>query len=366
VLLDPLAEEFDTSTVAISTVFSAETFAVYIVAGLMGILLTRLRVRRVVVFVAVWVAILSATLHVVSTYAGLLVIFAGLGLAMGIIYVVVVSVTPQWFDEHRGIATGIFFAGNGLGMQVMPPVWSWLIDTHGIRTVFTIILLTAAVIYALTAIVLRRPRLATDTNVRDMAEIQAWLGRLVRERLFLLLFLAMALMYGWYFLLATHAVNMFTAWGIDRGLATILFGLIGGSSILARVASGYAGQRLGYRRTIAAALALVAVGFVALLGRTRVLIYVAVVLLAIGLGTNTAIYVPMLLDIFDPKNDTAIVGIFSVSFGVVALIVPPESTLVVEATGSYDLILVATAIVTGLNVAIFYRSSDPNRWPDTV
>jgi predicted MFS family arabinose efflux permease len=366
VLLDPLAREFDTSRVAISTVFSAETFAVYIVAGLMGILLTRVRIRRVIATVAVWIALLSGTLHAVSSYLGLLVVFAGLGLAMGIMYVVVVSVTPRWFDEHRGIATGIFFAGNGLGMQVMPPVWSWLIDTQGVRSAFTIVLLAAAAIYALTAVVLRRPRVAAHTDERDVSELLAWLARLIRQRPFLLLFLAMALMYGWYFLLATHAVNMFSAWGMDRGFATVLFGAIGGSSIFARVASGYAGQRLGYRRTIAAALALVAVGFVVLLGKTRPLIYLAVVLSGIGLGTITAIYVPMLLDIFDPTNDTAIVGIFSVSFGVAALVVPPASTLVVESTGSYELVLVATAMITGLNVAIFYRSSDPTRWPDSL
>jgi MFS family permease len=366
VLLDPLAEEFDASRVAISTVFSAETFAVYVVAGLMGILLTRLRIRRVIAFVVVWIALLSGSLHLVSSYLGLLSVFAGLGLAMGLVYIIVVSVTPRWFDEHRGIATGIFFAGNGLGMQVMPPVWARLIDAHGVRNAFTIVLLGSAGIYVVTAVVIRRPRVADGGSERGLDDVLDWLRRLLREPAFPPLFLAMALMYAWYFLISTHAINMFAAWGIERGFATVLFGFIGGSSILARVASGYAGQRLGFRRMIAVALVLVALGCFVFMAQTISAIYVGVLLMGIGLGTTSALYVPVLLDIFDPANDTAIVGIFNVAFGVAALIVPPTSTLIVEATGDYRLVLGVTGVVTALTVAVFYRSTAPSRWPDTL
>lgn len=366
VLLDPLAEEFDASRVAISTVFSAETFAVYIVAGSMGILLTRLRIRRVIVLVAVWVALLSGGLHVVSSYLGLLMVFAGIGLAMGLVYIIVVSVTPRWFDEHRGIATGIFFAGNGLGMQVMPPVWARLIDGYGVRNAFTIVLLSAAAIYVAAAVVIRRPRIDDDGSERGLDDLLDWLKRLLREPAFPPLFLAMALLYAWYFLISTHAINMFAAWGIERGFATVLFGVIGGSSILARVASGYAGQRLGFRRMIAVSLLLIAVGCFVFIAQTTLAIYAGILLLGIGLGTTSALYVPVLLDIFDPANDTAIVGIFNVAFGAAALVVPPVSTLVVEATGDYRLVLGLTGVVTALNVAVFYRSTAPSRWSDTL
>lgn len=366
VLLNPLAEEFAASQVAISTVYSAETFAVYIVAGLLGILLTRLRVRRVVAFVIVWVVLLAGLFQFVSSYLGLLLVFAGLGFGMGIMYIIVVSVTPRWFDEHRGVATGIFFAGNGLGMQVMPPVWAWLIDSYGVRNAFTVVLLGAAAIYVLTAVVIRRPRVAATETETGVDELTDWLRRLLREPSFPPLFLAMALLYAWYFLFATHAINMFTAWGIERGFATVLFGFVGGSSILARVASGYAGQRLGYRRTIAGSLALVALGFFAFLVRVDVATYVGVLLMGAGLGTSSALYVPALLDIFDPTNDTAIVGIFNVAFGVAALVAPPLSTLVVEMTGGYLLVLGVTGTITGLNVVLFYRSTDSSRWPTTL
>lgn len=159
---------------------------------------------------------------------------------------------------------------------------------------------------------------------------------------------------------------MFATWGIERGFATVLFGFIGGSSILARVVSGYAGQRLGFRRMIAVALALVALGCFVFMTQTVSAIYVGVLLMGIGLGTTSALYVPVLLDIFDPSNDTAIVGIFNVAFGVAALIVPPASTLVVEATGDYRLVLGITGVVTALTVAVFYRSTAPSRWPDTL
>jgi fucose permease len=76
-----------------------------------------------------------------------------------------------------------------------------------------------------------------------------------------------AFAFTWFFLLAGFGVDYFESRGLERGLATVYFGTIGGISIVARLASGALADRLGYGRTYLLSLACALVGCVLLVLR---------------------------------------------------------------------------------------------------
>lgn len=48
-------------------------------------------------------------------------------------YFPIISLTPVYFDAHRGFAMGFILAGNGAGGLVLAPMISSLISKYGIR-----------------------------------------------------------------------------------------------------------------------------------------------------------------------------------------------------------------------------------------
>ena len=43
-----------------------------------------------------------------------------LGISGGLLYVPIVKLTPEWFSERRGLASGIIYAGIGVGGEPFP------------------------------------------------------------------------------------------------------------------------------------------------------------------------------------------------------------------------------------------------------
>ncbi|KAL6304829.1 MFS general substrate transporter [Sparassis latifolia] len=55
------------------------------------------------------------------------------GIGSSLYYFPIMSLTPAYFDRHRGAAMGIVLAGSGVGGLVLAPVFHLLLDRYGIR-----------------------------------------------------------------------------------------------------------------------------------------------------------------------------------------------------------------------------------------
>ena len=55
------------------------------------------------------------------------------GLAFGFLYLPSLVIVGLWFEKKRGVATGITVAGSGVGMFVLPPLCTLMIDHWGWR-----------------------------------------------------------------------------------------------------------------------------------------------------------------------------------------------------------------------------------------
>lgn len=345
IFLTPFSDTFGVAPLALSGVFAAMVFTFFIGSGLVGVFGVRLPVRGVLLTCGVVTGAIAPSLYVVSSVFGLLVVFALLGLALGTVFVMLASVIPRWFDRRRGAATGLIFAGNGLGLFLLPPAWQRAFVASGVRSAFLGIMGITAVSFLLAGLVCRRPRWA-DASTATTAELLEWLSGLSHTRAFRLLVVGIALSFAWYQLLAAYAVEFFITRGLTESGASTLFGLIGGFSIISRLGGGYLSDRLGPRTAFLGSLGCVALGIGLFLIPIRPVLVLAVFLIGLGLGGTATIYLPLLMSVFSPEKDTAVVGVFNIAGGTAALLMPPLGTAVVTFTESYTPVLVLTLGLT--------------------
>ncbi|MES3516907.1 MAG: MFS transporter [Natronomonas sp.] len=349
ILRRPLSEAFNISPVALSTVFSVMLFTFFIGSGLVGAFAAQVPSRRVILAAAAVSGLIAPSLYVVESFGSLLVVFGLLGLALGTVFVLLASVVPRWFDRRRGTATGLIFVGNGLGLFLLPPIWQFAISSFGIRRAFLLIMSVTALTFFTAGLVCRRPAWASRmTTTTD--ELLGWIWGLARLRSFQAMFVGMGLAFAWYQLLAGYAVDLFAARGLTESAAPVAFGLVGGVSIISRIGGGYVGDTLGARRTFLLSLGCVILGIGLLFAPQLPLFGLGIFWIGIGLGGCATLYIPLLMELYTPEKDTAVVGIFNISAGIGALAMPPLGAASVARTGGYS---VAILLTLGCSVAAF-------------
>jgi len=345
----PFSDVFGISSVALSGVFSVMLFTFFIGSGLIGVFGARFGARAVLLACSFATGVVAPSLYLLDSLGGLLAVFAVLGLALGTAFVLLASVVPRWFEGRRGAATGLLFVGNGLGLFVLPPIWQGALSEIGVRRGFLLIMSTTALAFLFAGLVCRRPNWAAQSTA-TADELLEWLARLAGTRTFQLLFVGIALSFAWYQLLAAYAVDLFAARGLTAAGASTAFGLIGGVSIISRIASGYLADAMGSRRAFLASLVCAALGIAMLFVPIVPTIAVAICLIGLGLGGSATLYIPLLMGVYSPEKDTAIVGTFNVAIGVAALAMPPLGTASVTLSGSFTIAIFLTfaAAVGGL------------------
>lgn len=345
ILRAPVSDAFGVEPVALSTVFSLMLFMMFIGSGIVGVFAVRLPARRVLLTAALASALLTPSLFVVSGYLGLLVVFGTLGLTLGTAFVLVASVVPRWFDRHRGTATGLIFVGNGLGLFLFPPLWQVAIESLGIRRAFLVIMGATTAAFLAVGLVCRRPDWQAESAI-SLGELLSWVRQLLATRSFQLLFVGIGLAFAWYHLLAAYAVDLFRARGLSAVAASFGFGLVGGVSIISRIGSGYLADSIGPRRAFLGSLGCASVGSLLLATPWLAAVALGVVLLGLGLGGCATLYIPLLLEVYPPAKDTAVIGIFNIAAGIGSLAMPPLGTAAIAHTAGYTAAVVLTWAVT--------------------
>ncbi|MCC7365190.1 MAG: MFS transporter [Dehalococcoidia bacterium] len=353
-----LKEEFDASRGAVSLVFSITTLVYCFVGVGAGLLADRIAPRRIVIAGVGLVALgLAATSqaqelwHVYVTY-GFVV-----GLGIGCIYVPAIGTVQRWFVRKRGTASGLAVTGIGAGTLSFPILAAALIDQFGWRDSY---LLLAAVVLAVglpAGLLLERSpaarglhpdgdRMPAGTVTAAPAGLP--LRSILRARDFqLLCWASLAMSFG-FMVPFVHLVPYAEDHGIARSTGSVLIGCIGVGSILGRVVTGRAADRVGRRTAMMGSLILIALSLFAWTLATELWSLVA---FALAFGAFYGAAVPLnpalAADYFNGRNLGAVIGLITAPGGVGSLLGPLLAGVLYDQSGTYA---VGIAMAGGMNV----------------
>ncbi|SDY31428.1 Predicted arabinose efflux permease, MFS family [Halobellus clavatus] len=357
VYANELKATFGLSEFQTSFIFSIMTSLFLVAGGLLGILVARLKLRKVVLSTAFGISIAVLLFQIVNSYLGVIIVFGLIGTAGGTAVIVVISLVPQWFDKYQGRAMGVTLTGSGLGILLLPFIWLWLFERTNIRVSFIVVGGVTAGVLFIASIVYRRP-FDIKNNDLDLVDL-GWVIENITNIRFMTAMVGFALLWTWYFVLSAKLVDILSTLGFSDTLATAAFGFIGGISIFTRVSSGIIADRFGLRTTFIGGVILAGGGLPLLLtSNSRTGLYIALLVFGIGLGAIASLYSPILIQQFGPQNASAIIGTFTLAEACTAFLGPLLINSLFEVTGSYSLPIMGLACITFVGAVLFYWGTD--------
>lgn len=244
VLLKPVSAEFGWSRETLATAFACASFTLGLTSPVLGILLDRFGPKRVIVpcVAAFGLAFASLALlqHSRLQLFATFILLGAVGNAtaqMG--YARVVS---TWFERHRGMGLAIFMAGTTVGSILVPPTAQALIGRLGWR--WTCIALGSApmaIAIPLVLLVVREKsgHAARHAATTSGASVAAAMGNRAFWILAVVLFLTAMSTTG----TITHLSPLLTDRGISARGAAWAVSMVGATSILGRLTTGWALDR---------------------------------------------------------------------------------------------------------------------------
>lgn len=174
------------------------------------------------------------------------------GIGAGAYMAPLTSSASRWFERNRGLAVALVTAGMGMGTLVTAPLSTWLIETQGWRTAFTVLgLMVWAVVLPMALLLRAPPAVAMAGTGSGMTA-----GAALRSPALL------AVAFTYFCCCAAHSGPIFhmVSYAVDCGIAPMtaatLLGAQGLAGVAGRVGGGMVADRLGEKPTILMALLL--------------------------------------------------------------------------------------------------------------
>ncbi len=241
--MKPLGAEFGWNRGQLSTAHGLASIFLAIGAPIVGLLIDRFGVRRVLIPVLFLFAANLVALSFTNSLLMFTILYSmqgGLGVGQGpISYVKSIS---SFFDQRRGLALGIAIAGIGVGATCVPLFASYMITHHGWRAAY-IGLAGLLMIIALPSVWLfvRDPAEAASAAPSEGIDVLPGLqvGEALRTRTFWL-FAPAAFLSGTAVLgIVVHLAPLLTDHGFSPGFTAGMLSAVGLATMCGRVLSGY-------------------------------------------------------------------------------------------------------------------------------
>ncbi|HWP60434.1 MAG TPA: MFS transporter [Candidatus Acidoferrales bacterium] len=359
-------ENYHWSRALTASVFSLNVVVDALVSPLIGHLIDRYGVKKIV---ALGVLFLACGLLLTSQMTSLwqFYLFFGLITALGfsftgmIPHIVLVS---QWFSSRRGSALGLVYAGTGTGILVLAPFIQWLIGNWG--WTFALEVLSALVVALVLPPVLlfyrRGPHLEPPAG--PTATANPWTLKLaLRSVQFWALFFARINAASGTTVIVTHQVAHVVDAGYSALFAATVFGLMGVTSSCGRMVFGFIAdvfsKPAAYTANIVATLIGVGALMLASDPSQTWLLYVYVIFFGIGFGSRAVIFSALTADIFSGKRFGAILGSFTVSVGIGSALGSWLGGFLHDASGNYVTAFLASILLLAVSDAcVWLATSD--------
>jgi MFS transporter, OFA family, oxalate/formate antiporter len=330
-------------------------FAFTMVPG--GRLQDRLGPRAVIVAAAVLCGVGLFMSAITLSVAGLIIFFGvvfGVGIGLG--YAAPTPAAAKWFGRHRrGLVSGVVVSGFGLAPLLMAPLTTRLISLFGIRPAFMIlggVFLVA--LLALSRVVANPPagfvpRELSPEYARRLAEAPDWKWKQVlRTKQFFILWVS--------FLFGTFAglliIGQISKIGLEQaGIVTpfLLVGFYAVFNALGRVVSGSVSDRLGRERSLFLLFLIQVVTFLAFpYLRQPATLIAGIAVVGITFGGMLTIYPTIVADYYGLRTLGLNYGLVFTAWGVGGVLGPLVGGIVRDATGTYVISYLASALLSAV------------------
>lgn len=359
-LFPPILNEFRWDRAVTAGAFSFGFLVSAIMSPLLGRMMDRVGPRAVmelgVLLMAAGLLLAPLTAEPWHLYATLGVLVGGGSVCLG--YSGQSLFLPNWFVRRRGLATGIAFAGVGVGSIVLLPSVQLVIENGGWRTAcWTMGLLVLIVLAPINLLLRKRPEdmgLRPDGDAAPIASAStqpsnivdpAWaavdwtLGRAMQTaRFWWIAFGYFCALYAWY-AVQVHQTKYLIEIGFSSTVAAWALGLVSLLGIPGQIVLGHISDRIGREWVWTASALGFAVCYLLLLllqtfPSTALLYLMVATQGALGYGL-TSVFAAIVVEIFQGKHYGTIFGtlmLAAISGGAVG---PWATGALFDAYGSY-------------------------------
>jgi MFS family permease len=362
-----LLDTFGWSRGATAGIFAVVLTMDALLSPVVGFLLDRLGVRKIVVSGCL---ALVAGLYFSGQVTELwqLYLCFGLVLAAGFTFTGMVPhvfLISEWFSSNRASAIGVVYAGTGLGIMLLAPLSEWLISSYGWARAFEAY--AAIVAIALLPMVWfcyhQGPHGARHrSHAEKIGGEKQWTAKLALKSLqFWMLFIARVGAASGTTVIVTHQVAHVVDVGYSRLLAATIFGFAGVTSSFGRVVFGFIADLLSKQAayTLNIIMTLVGVGALMILRDPSQtwLLYVYVIFFGIGFGSRAVIFSALTADILSGKGFGSILGYSTVAVGVGGALGSWLGGVFYDFTGSYLVSFALSALLLSISDVCIWVAS---------
>ena len=359
VFLEPLETQLQASRTAISAVYTIY-MAVYSACAIpMGLLSDKYGPKKIL-WLAAFLIGSGISLSSLATSVWQLYLFFGIiaALGHGAVFVAPISTVNRWFIRRRGLAAGIAISGLGVGLLVVPPITSQIVNMYGWQAAFIILGTTFFIINVSAGVFIRSRPNDNELLPAEEVEGESFASRYLNDtkdfpvtkalktKPFWMLYLISFFCFGAEQMVLVHIVPYGTAIGISSIKASIGLSFLGAGTIIGRVISGAISDRIGRAPILVICCGIEAACILCLLlVNSPATLYLAMLFLGLGYG-GWAVLCPVILsDFFGLKNLGTIMGIWFANGVPAGVLGPLMGGVIFDFTKSYFLALIIAGMI---------------------
>jgi len=355
VFFTALLDEFGWSRAGLAGVFSLYAFAYSVFGFPAGRLTDRWGPRAVITGGGILIGVALAGMALVSQLWQPYVLYGVVAaLGMGTAYVPCNSTVVKWFARRRGLAVGLASSGGSAGTFALPPLAQWLVGAVGWRMAYVVFGTGVLVTLSVAARMMRRDPesmgLQPDGEATSAAAAVSGMTLTAAMRTTAFWLLCAAFTFTWLpvFIPLVHLVPLARDLGHGPATSAWLVSTLGVGAIAGRMVMGPLSDRIGRKSGLMVAMTLQAVAFVAFQVAQSVAGLVGTAFLfGYAYGGASALFPPIVGDLFGRVAAGSIVGCLFMLAGSMAAWGPLVAGAVYDATGSYAL---AFRLAAGANL----------------
>ncbi|HXM14343.1 MAG TPA: MFS transporter [Candidatus Eremiobacteraceae bacterium] len=355
VFVKPLGAQFGWNREAVSVGFAIAAMTVGMASPLIGRLIDRFGPRHIILpcMTVFGCGIASFALLRPGIWQFYLTCFVIGVVGNGAAHLAYARSISTWFERRLGVALAFVMVGAGLGAMILPVIAQAVVTRSGWRTAYLTLGLTALILGLPLSWLYVKDRYATKTKTAEVQHAGLTWQQGARSLPFWIivavLFVSSISMNG----AITHLSALLTDRGITPGSAALCASILGGTSILGRVATGWLLDRF-FGGRVAFVINLATAGGIFMLANANSFVSgaAAAALIGIGAGGEAAITPYLLTRYFGLRAFSTLYGLTWTFYAAAGAAGPVILGRTFDATGSYTSLLSTLAIALAVAAAI--------------